>query len=180
MGSIVLYGSGDAEPLFGTPESTYTQIWSKSGDQDNDWHKATITIDSTYLSAAHFYPQWLKFVYTSGSGSEPTGDMALDNVTVVAGGVPTSMPTEKSTATVESFDTLLAAMDDLHEVTVTGSITFTKTITLNNIKGLIIESKPAGAAFRGGNALSTGGFSGALFDIIGESDVTFVGVDFKV
>ena len=165
MGTVVLYGSGDAEPLFGTAGSTYTQIWSKSGDQGIDWHKATITIDSTYLSAAHVYPQWLKFVYTSGSGSEPTGDMALDNVTVVAGGVPTSMPTEKSTASVESFATLLAAMDNLREVAVTGSITFTKTITLDNIKGLIIESEPAGAAFRGGNALLTGGFSGALFDI---------------
>ena len=120
MGSIVLYGSGDAEPLFGTAESTYTQIWSKSGNQGNDWHTATITItDTDYLSETHVYPHWLKLIYTSGSGSEYTSDFAIDDFNAIAGGVPTSMPTSKSTIYVETFAELKAEMTSLNVVWVT-------------------------------------------------------------
>ena len=119
MGEVVLYGSGDAEPLFGTPESTYTEIWSKSGNLGNDWHTATITIDSEYLSAAYVYPQWLKLIYTSGSGGEYTSDFAIDDFSAVAGGVPTSMPTSKSTIYVETFARLKAEMTSLNVVWVT-------------------------------------------------------------
>ena len=50
-------------------------------------------------------------------------------------------------------------------------ITFPETIVLDKVKGLIIRSNVR-AAFKGGNARQ-------LFDIKGESDVTFVGIDFK-
>ena len=50
-------------------------------------------------------------------------------------------------------------------------VPFSETITLSNIKGLVIRSDVR-AVFKGGNARK-------LFDIKGESDVTFVGIDFK-
>ena len=119
MGEVVLYGSGDTEPLFGTTLSTYHQIWSKSGNQGTDWHTAQITIDSDYLSQAHVYPQWLKLVYTSGAKLEYTSDFAIDDFSAVAGCVPTSMPTSKSTIYVETFAELKAEMTSLNVVWVT-------------------------------------------------------------
>lgn len=119
MGEVVLYGSGDAEPLFGTTLSTYHQIWSKSGNQGNDWHTATITIDSGYLSTAYVYPQWLKLIYTSGAKLEYTSDFAIDDFKVVAGGVPTSMPTSKTTISTETFLKLKAEMTNHNVVWVT-------------------------------------------------------------
>ena len=91
MGEVILYSSRDAEPLFGTAESTYSQIWKKNGNHGNNWLTATITIYSSF-------PQWLKLIYTGGSGEEYTSDFALDDFSVVAGGVPTSMPTSRSTS----------------------------------------------------------------------------------
>ena len=119
MGEVVLYGSGDAEPLFGTTLSTYHKIWSKSGNQGNDWHTASITIGSDYLSVGYVYPQWLKLIYTSGAKLEYTSDFAIDDFKVVAGGVPTSMPTSKSTIYTETFVKLKAEMTNHHVVWVT-------------------------------------------------------------
>ena len=77
MGSVVLGGSRD-------DGSSYTILWSKSGDQGNTWASASVTISSNF-------PIYLKFTYTSGSGYQ--GDLALDDVVVDVGGVPTSEPT---------------------------------------------------------------------------------------
>ena len=154
MGEVILYSSRDAEPLFGTAESTYSQIWDKAGNQGDAWHTATITIDSDY-------PQWLKLIYTGGSGVEYTSDFALDDFSVVAGGVPTSMPTSKSTIFVETFTSLKDEMTDLNEVWVTDDVPFSETIMLDNVKGLIIRSE-VGATFKGENERK-------LFHITGES-----------
>ena len=165
MGTVVLKGSFDAEPLFGTADSTYTMtLWSKSGDQKDAWHTATVDTTADY-------PLWLKFKYTSGSGSKYTGDFALDDVAVVAGGVPTSMPTPKPVVYVETFAGLLAAIESLNEVVVTGNIAFSATITINAVTGLTIRSA-VGAVLSGGGVRQ-------LFKILGQSDVTFTGVDFK-
>ena len=77
MGTALLQGSDDGG-------LTYSTLWSKSGNQGDAWYGGGVSIGSGY-------PQWLKFVYTSGSSY--TGDFALDEVKVVAGSWPSPQPT---------------------------------------------------------------------------------------
>ena len=62
MGTVELQGSNNGG-------STYTTLWSKSGNQGTGWKGAELTIISEN-------PQVLKFVYISGSDHQ--GDFALD------------------------------------------------------------------------------------------------------
>ena len=64
MGAVLLQGSDDGG-------STYTTLWSKTGNQGSGWFGATVSISSGY-------PQWLRFQYTAGSSYR--GDFALDYV----------------------------------------------------------------------------------------------------
>ena len=86
MGTALLQGSDDGG-------STYTTLWSKSGNQGNAWYGADVSIGSGY-------PQWLKFVYTSGSSY--TGDFALDKVEVVVGFEPSPQPSSSPVPTATS------------------------------------------------------------------------------
>ena len=68
MGTVKLAGSDDGG-------STYTTLWSKSGNEGNAWFSATVAPGASY--------QVLKFMYKSGSSF--TGDFALDDVVVTIG-----------------------------------------------------------------------------------------------
>lgn len=89
IGDVVLQGSDDGG-------STYTTLWSKSGNLGDSWYGATVNIGTKGS-------QDLKFVYVSGSSV--TGDFALDAVEVVMGWEPSPLPTPAPT--VSQFPTPL-------------------------------------------------------------------------
>ena len=89
IGNVVLQGSDDGG-------STYTTLWSKSGNLGDSWYGATVNIGTKGS-------QDLKFVYVSGSSV--TGDFALDAVEVVMGWEPSPLPTPAPT--VSQFPTPL-------------------------------------------------------------------------
>jgi hypothetical protein len=79
MGTALLQGSDDGG-------STYTTLWSKSGNHGDAWKSADVGIGSGGITA-----QTLKFSYTSGSSYD--GDFALDLVEVITVKWPTLLPT---------------------------------------------------------------------------------------
>ena len=87
MGTALLQGSADGG-------STYTTLWSNSGNQGDAWYAADVSMSGKYSQL-----QLLKFVYTSGSNY--LGDFALDYVVVryaAATPDPTAVPIPAPTA----------------------------------------------------------------------------------
>ena len=69
MGWASLMGSSDGG-------SSYTTLWSKSGNQGDAWYSADVTI------GGGGFPQWLKFVYSYTPDLSREGGFALDDVKV--------------------------------------------------------------------------------------------------
>jgi hypothetical protein len=194
MGAVLLQGSDDGG-------STYTTLWSKSGNQGNAWYGADVSIGSGY-------PQWLQFVYTSGSSY--TGDFALDEVEVVAvaGSVPSPQPTASPVPTlspvpspvpssapspvptaayceaeggsgtvceVSTFLELSSSIQSNADINVVGNITFTGVITISGKTNVKISSS-TGAVLTSDRTISNG--YGGMFNVASGSDVTFTGLGF--
>ena len=79
-----MYGSGMGSLSLeaSTNGSTWTSLWSKSGDQGNQWHQGSVSLDS-YAGGSVY----LRF--TGITGSSYASDMALDQL-VVSGGAALS------------------------------------------------------------------------------------------
>ena len=88
MGTVWLQGSNDGG-------STYTNMWSKSGNLGNSWQGADVSVGTAGT-------QWLRFVYLSGSGYY--GDFALDEVEVVVN-APSLQPTLSPAPTTSAVPT---------------------------------------------------------------------------
>ena len=198
MGTALLQGSDDGG-------STYTTLWSKSGNQGNAWYSAGVSIGTGY-------PQWLKFVYTSGSSY--TGDFALDEVEVVAGNGPSPQPTASQGPTlspvpttsapslvpnpapspvpslsptltsiptavhyymVSNFSALSNAIRTNADINVVSNITFTGVITISGETRVKISSS-TGAVLSSARTFSNS--YGGMFNIASGSDVTFTGLGF--
>lgn len=72
-----MYGSnmGTLELQISTDETNWTNLWSLSGDQGNQWSSATISL-------ASYTNQNVFFRFRGVTGSSYRGDMAIDKVTV--------------------------------------------------------------------------------------------------
>lgn len=60
--------------------SSWTQLWSKSGDQDNSWHTASIDL-STYLGQSN-----VSLRFWGQTGSNWSSDIAIDKIELTTGG----------------------------------------------------------------------------------------------
>ena len=169
MGAVLLQGSGDGG-------STYTTLWSKSGNQGNAWYGADMSIGSGYL-------KWLQFVYTSGSSH--TGDFAIDEVEVVAGKCPSPQPTATPAPspiptavhyyTVSNFSALSNAIHTNVDINVVDNIAFTGVITISGKTNVKISSS-TGRVLTSDRSFSAS--SGGMFYVASGSDVTFTGLGF--
>ena len=78
MGSLILEASADSC-------STWATLWSKSGNQGDSWHEATVeTAHQSHYSC-------IRFVAVTGDSYR--SDIGLDDITVVAVLPPTATPT---------------------------------------------------------------------------------------
>jgi Zn-dependent metalloprotease len=75
MGTMQLQASTDG--------SSWTTLWTKSGDQGNTWNNATVSLSSYYGSSA----VRMRFVATTATSW--TSDFAIDDISVTTGAAPT-------------------------------------------------------------------------------------------
>ena len=87
MGTVLLQGSASVDD----DGSSYTTLWSKSGNSGNSWLSATVRVSSSGYD-------WLRFHYTSGTSYY--GDFALDDIQVKYDNSPTAGPTLSFAPTV--------------------------------------------------------------------------------
>ncbi|MEM9920946.1 MAG: hypothetical protein AAF990_22795 [Bacteroidota bacterium] len=73
--------------------ASWTNIWSKSGDQDNQWWQEAIDLSA-------FVGQTVKLRFHATTGSSFRGDMAVDNVRLSTSTAPTYL---NCNATINSF-----------------------------------------------------------------------------
>ncbi|MFC2104736.1 M4 family metallopeptidase [Bacteroidota bacterium] len=75
MGTIQLQASTDG--------TSWTTLWTKSGDQGNSWNNATVSLSSYFGTSVQ-----LRYVATTGSSY--TSDFAIDDISVTTGTTPTT------------------------------------------------------------------------------------------
>ena len=63
-------------------ETTWTTVWTRSGDQTNTWSSATVDLN-TYAG------QTFKIRFNGITGSNYTSDISIDDVSVSTGAAPT-------------------------------------------------------------------------------------------
>jgi len=83
--SINYAGAGDIKYLESRPMPGFSELWKKSGDQTNKWHKATIDL-SKYAGKA--ITLWLM----GTTGINDKSDIAIDDVTIFSGGAKPTAP----------------------------------------------------------------------------------------
>lgn len=86
MGSLELQASTDG--------TSWTTLWSKSGNQNNSWYNASVDL-SAYLGTS------VQLRYVGTTGSSYRGDMAIDKITLTTGG---STPTANNITLTIKFD----------------------------------------------------------------------------
>ena len=69
MGSLALEASTD-------DGSTWTSVWSQSGNQGNSWQTATVNLN-TYAGNSN-----VKLRFNGVTGTTWQGDMAIDNLSI--------------------------------------------------------------------------------------------------
>ncbi|NOQ27949.1 MAG: T9SS type A sorting domain-containing protein [Bacteroidales bacterium] len=74
MGTIELQASTDG--------TSWTTLWTKSGDQGNSWYNASVSLSSYYGTSVQ-----LRYVATTGTSY--TSDFAIDDISVTTGAIPT-------------------------------------------------------------------------------------------
>ncbi|NOQ27947.1 MAG: T9SS type A sorting domain-containing protein [Bacteroidales bacterium] len=79
-----MYGAsmGTMEIQASTDGTSWTTLWTKSGDQGNSWFNATVSLSSYYGASVQ-----LRYVATTGTSY--TGDFAIDDISVTTGTAPT-------------------------------------------------------------------------------------------
>ncbi len=131
-----MYGSamGTLSVEASTDGSTYTQLWSLSGDQGNSWFSASIDLAS-YLGST----VTVRFVGTTGSSWQ--SDMAIDNVSVdtgSGGGGDTeapSTPTNLQASNVQQTELDLTWNASTDNVGVTGYNVYQGSTLLGSVGG---------------------------------------------
>jgi subtilisin family serine protease/chitodextrinase len=88
MGSLVLQASTDG--------SSWTTLWSKSGDQGNSWYNEAISLNAYVGTSVE-----LRFVATTGNSYR--SDMAIDDISVTTGGGGSSTTDLTLTITFDNY-----------------------------------------------------------------------------
>ncbi|MFC2152330.1 M4 family metallopeptidase [Bacteroidota bacterium] len=80
-----MYGSamGTLQLQASTNGTSWTTLWTKSGDQGNSWNNATVSLSSYFGTSVQ-----LRYVATTGSSY--TSDFAIDDISVTTGTTPTT------------------------------------------------------------------------------------------
>ncbi len=79
-----MYGSsmGTMELQASTDGTSWTTLWTKSGDQGNSWYDATVSLSAYYGASVQ-----LRYVATTANSYR--SDFAIDNISVTTGSTPT-------------------------------------------------------------------------------------------
>ncbi|GAA4275843.1 fibronectin type III domain-containing protein [Aquimarina mytili] len=123
--------------------STWTTIWSLSGDQGNSWNSQTVSL-------AAYSGSVIKLQIKGTTGSDFTSDMTIDNLSIISS-VPDneapSVPTNLTASNTSSNSTDLSWTASTDNIGVTGYEIFqdgtsigTSTTTNYNVSGLSAET----------------------------------------
>ncbi len=130
--------------------STWSQIWSKSSDQGSAWNDANVDLTSYASNSVQF-----RFIGTSGSGWQ--GDMAVDTISITAGGGSSSgdtqapsIPTSLSASNVAETTLTLTWTASTDNVGVTGYDIYQGNTNLGSVTGTSanITSLNAGTGYQ--------------------------------
>ncbi len=115
--------------------SSWTQIWSKSGDQGSAWNTADIDL-------ASYTGNSMQLRFTGTSGSSWQGDMAVDTISLTAGGGTNntdtqapSVPTNLSASNVAETSITLSWTASSDNVGVTGYDIYQGNANLGSVSG---------------------------------------------